>query len=251
MTTKASWVLSLSVVLFGCDANVSSPCGEEPGGGGGCGAVWECLDGEWVDVSEDCGPPPDECPATLAEAQGPCSGNLVCLYTEQCEGEVEREVTCVDGSWLRDSPPCEEPDLCPGALPIVGSDCSDYASSSSACSYFVECGGTESEVFVGCGFEQESYVWVLESGNDCTECRGLTAADCGVSTACQWLLPGCDTGAALEEGCYSTIGCQQADTCGVGEMCVLYSYDPCADLGCPTCSAGFGVCEDAAVPPGP
>jgi hypothetical protein len=78
--------------MTGCNATVSNGnCEEpEPGGSGGCGATWECIDGEWVDTSEqavDNCLPPSECPATLPEFGSPCNGSTQCEYPgtdEEC-----------------------------------------------------------------------------------------------------------------------------------------------------------------------
>jgi hypothetical protein len=260
MQLKFFGMMGLSVAMFGCNVTVTNgPCGEEPGGGGGCGAEWECLDGEWVDVSEPCGPEPEpsECPATFEEAVGPCFGDNVCEYPgtdEECGDPTKpRYVACLGGEWKYTSPRCSEPMECPATMPVVGTVCAEVQSVPFwSCPYSVACGDTTTEVVLSCDFANEPNLWTIESGTGCADCRDLGPAECGASAACQWLTPGCEAGApVIEAGCYPTTDCQQTDGCEAGQACVLYSYNPCAGAECDACGATFGVCEDAALPPSP
>src|SRR5690606_32671441 len=99
-----------------------------------CPRQFTCTDGEWVDGSPTCNPPPpeplDECPSKLPAADAPCSlyePGLACSYKA---GSCDREFKCDDGVWVDESPTCNPPepplDECPQEMPTNGVECSDY-----------------------------------------------------------------------------------------------------------------------------
>ena len=243
--------------MTGCNATVSNGnCEEpEPGGSGGCGATWECIDGEWVDTSEQAEDnclPPSDCPATLPEFGSPCNGSTQCEYPgtdEEC-GDPNQPfyADCVDGAWQISTTRCSPPPECPELIPTAGTDCTgwDFAF---ACSYEIDCGAGPTPLLMSCGFESGAALWQVDSGMGCTDCVGLDATTCGASSECQWLTPGCEIGAPpIAEGCYPKLDCQ-SDGCNGDLQCALYSYNPCVDAACGSCGTTFGVCEEPPPPP--
>jgi hypothetical protein len=133
-------------VLTECPANMpasGASCDEhEPGSScqydsdSSCSREFECNDGEWVDVSPTCNPPPPElssvCPVMTPEFGEGCDQyvpELNCEYGS--DSSCPREFTCRDGAWSDHSPACNPPPPqpsteCPTDAPVLGDNCAAF-----------------------------------------------------------------------------------------------------------------------------
>lgn len=99
-----------------------------------CPREFTCSDGDWVDNSPSCNPPPvsGNCPTQAPSHNGDCSeliDGLVCDYVS--DSNCGRSFECNQGTWLDMSPTCNPPppelsSECPTELPAAGVTCSGY-----------------------------------------------------------------------------------------------------------------------------
>lgn len=244
----AAFVLA-SLTAFGCKTTVSvddpdTECqGERPDipNDSWCPPAYECIDGEWVDTAGAC--PEPACPATKPADGESCQlAGQVCSYEEEVPcGPVEQvDSHCIDGGWVTVYNYCQPEPECPDDLPVAGTDCSgwDYAYS---CQYFLQTSCGEEVVFLSCAAGEAGMVWNLDSGSTCAVCNDhATEAECGATSECQWLTPGCGD-QPTQMGCYPKVGCDLAG-CDDDSACVETTYDPCYGQACDACGASYFAC---------
>lgn len=74
------------------------------------------------------------------------------------------------------------------------------------------------------------------------------ATQCGSSTTCRWLEPGCassgGTPALAAAGCYeqAAVGCTTSSECSGNRTCIQRAIDPCAGMVCQACGSTVGIC---------
>ena len=77
-------------------------------------------------------------------------------------------------------------------------------------------------------------------------CKQLDATQCGTSTHCRWLVPGCGMGIAPlpDSGCYEKVDCLSTSDCSeTGSTCVTRSANPNPSVeGGDWCGMSVSVC---------
>ena len=248
--------LALPVLALGCQVTVTNgeDCGEMPAVDLECGYGLECVDGEWVSVSQGdalC----EACPESL-----PADGDACSTIGMECEyygyqGECGEESTpvyaeCTDSGWVSYWTRCQPEPVCPDTLPAAGTDCSGW-DEAYWCNYEVACDEL-AMVSMHCDFASDPPLWVVDSGSPTC---GLTCdvfADresCATNAACQWLEPGCagEDQIAITAGCFPVNDCLATGACGEQQICAELVYDPCFEQPCDACGATTYQCVDVEV----
>ncbi|MFO0552050.1 MAG: hypothetical protein U0271_26930 [Polyangiaceae bacterium] len=234
--------LAASLVV-GCSAQViNGNCeGDPPVANDDCDERYECVGDQWELVESSCADPGPGCPIAEPWNGDPCEEvGRMCSYDHPCGTLTTLVAECTVDGWLTWQPRCGPSGPCPIKMPVVGTDCSDY-SDAPYCYYSVSCGAAESEVTLECIPGGD---WAIVDPATCADCRLLAnEASCATATGCEWLRPGCGDEAQppIVEGCYPVEDCQTTG-CAADEVCVDFTYDPCAGQDCNACGATYSVC---------
>lgn len=247
-----AWLgLLLVAVTSGCGATITVDgddgeggeggfivsCGEPPPPSGGyCPPIWECVDGEWIDLGGAC--PEPTCPSDQPTYGSSCEvlGQL-CEYYSDDDCGYGSTAECTEEGWIVYELLCSPPPECPEEAPIAGTSCAgwDYAYD---CYYTTvsDCGDVT--LWAYCDFEQG---WSVVPDSFCEPCGYHDASGCEADPACRWAVPGCGDLPLPEAGCFPEAGCTETG-CPLDESCTTVTIDPCWASECDACGAPFDVC---------
>jgi hypothetical protein len=233
---------TVSLSSTGSGGSTSEGCGSPPPPSGGyCPPVWECVDGDWIDLGGAC--PEPACPTWLPYGES-CE-----MVGQTCElpGDLEcgpggtLTFLCTTEGWVETTPYCQPEPVCPDVAPTPGSDCSGWYEAY-WCDYSLSTPCGDSWTSLHC--DTSTYTWQLDQAAEACDCAALDAASCDFVSGCDWHEPGCGE-SPLAAGCYPELGCNlpESSPCPLDTECVEKSVDPCYGLGCNSCSAPYFVCE--------
>jgi hypothetical protein len=163
-----------------------------PPANGSCPPVWECQNGQWVDMAGRCN---TQCPAERPLDGSPCDQPAldVCSYEvveqEPCDDGTwtyHVEMMCTAEGWATTSNYCQPEPICPNEPPVTGTSCGSYPDAY-YCDYGLETACGAVSLFSYCQYVEGEWLWDGELHEGCESCVDLDSeVACSADPNCSW-----------------------------------------------------------------